>query len=88
VGKLELMIYYLEQGNQFTVDYGDIDEPFYSSLESMFNRVLLELEQQPENIQATYLPRLESIVESAQDIGWGYYDYISDILEEFDLSTR
>jgi len=88
VGKLELMIHYLEQGNQFTVDYGDIDEPFYSSLASMFNRILLELEQQPGNIQATYLPRLESIAESAKDIGWGYYDYISEILEEFEKENK
>ena len=25
-GQLELMVHYLETGNQFTVDYGDIDE--------------------------------------------------------------
>ena len=34
---LELMVYYVEQGNQCTVDYGDIDEHFYSSIESMFD---------------------------------------------------
>src|SRR4030095_10078888 len=35
-GTLELMVYYVECGTQFTVDYGDIDEAFYASLESMF----------------------------------------------------
>jgi hypothetical protein len=82
-GQLELMVHYLECGNQFTVDFGDIDEQFYSSLESMFNRVLTALGAQPNNVQEQYLARLESVVSSAKNIGWGYYDYISDIFEEF-----
>jgi len=82
IGRLELMMHYLEQGNQFTVDYGDIDESFYSSLESMFERILSGIKQQPKNIQDEYISRLENIVESAKDMGWGYYDYISDIFEE------
>jgi len=88
VGKLELMTHYLEKGNQFTVDYGDMDEQFYSSLESMFVRILSALKRHPSNIQDQYLLRLESIVESAKDMGWGYYDYISDVFEEFSSSTN
>jgi hypothetical protein len=62
IGSIELMVHYLECGNQFTVNFGDIDE---------------------------YFSRLERVVDSASDIGWGYYDYISDLLEEYfpDKST-
>jgi len=83
LGKLELMTHYLEQGNQFTVDYGDIDEPFYSSLESMFERILSDLKQQPKNIQDKYVLRLGCVVGAAKNMGWGYYDFIGDIFEEF-----
>ena len=88
-GQLELMVHYLESGNRFTVDFGDIDEQFYSSLESMFDRILAALRKQPTNIQEQYLSRLEDVVESAGNIGWGYYDYISDVFEEYisDKST-
>jgi len=83
LGKLELMTYYLEMGNQFTVDYGDISASFYSSLESMFKRILSELTKHPENIQYEYLERLESVVDAAGDVGWGYHDTISELYEEF-----
>ena len=51
IGQLELMFYYVEMGNQFTLDLGDIDEQFYSSLESMFDRILSTIGKQPKNIQ-------------------------------------
>ena len=68
LGQLELMVYYLETGNQFTLDLGDIDEPFYSSLESKFYRILKSLEKQPNKIQITYLPRLSRVVVSAKSM--------------------
>ncbi len=39
-GTLELMAYFVERGDQFIVDFGDINAGFYSSLESMFGRIL------------------------------------------------
>ena len=87
VGQLELMVHYLETGSQFTVDFGDIDEQFYSSLESMFQRILTVLKKEPANLQEKYFSRLEDVVSSARDIGWGYYDYISDIFSEYESET-
>jgi len=83
VGQIELMVHYLETGNQFTLDLGDIDEQFYSSLESMFDRILTSLEKQPNKIQINYLPRLSRVVVSAKSMGWGYYDYICESLDEY-----
>ena len=62
IGTLELMVHYLEQGNQFTVDYGDIDEPFYAGLESMFDRILNALDKESANSQKRFVPRLEAVV--------------------------
>jgi hypothetical protein len=78
---LELMVHYVEQGNQCTVDYGDIDEHFYSSLESMFDAVLQILKKSSDKMVAKFLPRLRNVVAQADGIGWGYYDYLSDTLE-------
>jgi len=83
VGQIELMMHYLETGNQFTLDFGDIDEKFYSSLESMFDRILTSLEKQPNRMQLQYLNRLSRVVESAKDIGWGYGDYLSETFEDY-----
>ena len=64
-------------------EYGDIDEQFYTSLESMLDRILNALGEQTSDIQDQYIPRLEQVVLRASNIGWGYHDYISDQWEQF-----
>ncbi len=87
VGTLELMVHYLEQGNQFTVDYGDIDEQFYASLESMFDHILKALDKESVNLQERLVPRLEAVVKAARHMGWGYYDCISVMLSDFQAGS-
>lgn len=82
VGTLKLMIYYVEQGHQFTLDYGDMDEHFYSSLESMFDATLKNLKKSDQRIIDMFLPRMQAIVNKANGMGWGYYDYIAESLAE------
>lgn len=83
LGMLELMVHYLEQGNDFTAEYGDTDEQFYDSLCSMLDRVLDMLADQNMHMKNEYIPRLGQVVIRAGGIGWGYHDYISARLEEF-----
>jgi hypothetical protein len=82
-GILELMVFYVECGNDLTVEFGDIDERFYCSMESMFEKALQALSKSDEETIEKYLPRLQTIVEKADGIGWGYYDTISDLLYEY-----
>jgi len=79
-GTLELMVYFVERGNQCTVDYGDIDEGFYSSLESMFGRILEALRHAGPEVVGRVLPRLVAIRDAAAGIGWGYHDFLCDAL--------
>ena len=81
-GVLELMVYYIEQGNDFTLNYGDMDEQFYSSLESMFDGVIKLLLKSDQKLVDLFLPRLQTIVKKANGMGWGYYDYIAGSLDE------
>jgi hypothetical protein len=76
------MVYYVECGTRFTVDYGDIDAGFYESLESMFSQIVKTLQQSDEETIEHFVPRLEYIFHRACNIGWGYYDTISDMLEK------
>ena len=83
VGTIELMVTYLEWGTKFTVDFGDIDEQFYNSLESMMESILEVLQKESAKIQDDYYPRLSAVVDSASVVGWGYYDYIADLLYRY-----
>lgn len=82
-GILELMVFYVECGNDLTVEYGDIDEKFYYSLESMFEKALQTLSKSDKETIEEYLPRLQDIVKKAEGIGWGYYDTILELLYEY-----
>ena len=81
-GTLELMVYFVERGTQCTADLGDIDEAFYSAMESMFERVIKTLKRSAPEVRARFLPRLTAIRDAADGIGWGYYDYLCDAVEQ------
>jgi hypothetical protein len=82
LGTLELMVHYVECGNQFTVEYGDIDEEFYVSVDTMFTQVVKTLQKSEQKVIDRFLPRLRTVVREAEGIGWGYYDAIAETLEE------
>jgi hypothetical protein len=79
--QLDMMIYYVEQGVVCTRQYGDIDEPFYSSLESVFEDALALLHRlrNPEELIVEFYPRLERIVKDTRNMGWGFHDFLADV---------
>ena len=78
------MVFYVERANQFTLDYGDMWEQFYLSVENMFERALKQLEEmEAAGIEICPLrERLASVVASTSGIGWGYHDTLSDLYYE------
>ncbi len=83
-GLAKLLITYAYEANQFTLEYGDIDEGYYESVEGAFQKAvdhLLLMEQQGEPI-ASHVKELEDIVDSTSDIGWGYPDTLGDIFHK------
>ena len=45
VASVDMMLFYVEQGVKFTDAYGDIDEPFYCRMESMFASATKAIDQ-------------------------------------------
>jgi len=81
-GILELMVFFVETGTEFTVNFGDIDEDFYLSLERMFSKALdLVLTMDKETIDE-YYERFAAIVVRASNIGWGYGDALDEMFHE------
>lgn len=77
----ELLIYYVERGVACTLEYGDIHEQFYRSLESAFvEAVALIRESGAEELIEKFRPRLRDIVSDTANIGWGFHDYLKDVL--------
>jgi hypothetical protein len=74
------MLYYVEMGVQFTNTYGDIDEAFYNSMESMYQSAVKHIVKH--EMEAQFEERCRRIVSETSDIGWGFHDQLSDIYEE------
>ena len=74
---IDVMFYYVEQGVKFTLEYGDIDEPFYISMETMFERAL-ELTKKIDVLDK-YQDRSYKIVTNTCGMGWGFHDQLREI---------
>ena len=81
-GTIDLMIYYVERGTEFTCAFGDMDENFYYSLESMFDNVMKEIDTHNLH-KEEFIFRLQKIVENSNDIGWGYYDSLNGMFNKW-----
>ena len=76
---LDLMLYYVECGDEFTNEFGDIDGPFYDRLCSLYGQFIDQLNSKwTEDLYLKFKERIESLITSSSGIGWGYGDFIYD----------
>lgn len=83
-GILSLMVYYIQCGNDFTLEFGDIDETFYDSLCSMLDQVKRQLlVENDHNLAAEFIPVLEQEFQRIDgQMGWGYPDEFGEQVAE------
>jgi len=77
----ELMIFLVECGCRFTHEYGDINEPFYISMEKNFERALKFMAKH--NLLERFRPNAENCVKWSSPCGWGFADGIESIFYDF-----
>lgn len=77
-GEAELMTFFVECGNNLTLDLGDIDEAFYDALNRMYLRAIDKVLSLPEEERYGFQRRLKAIMTSSSNIGWGYHDRLCD----------
>lgn len=82
MGLIDLMVCYVEYGNDFTNEFGDIDAAYYSSLESVFRNALKLMKNFQYQEVIGYVQRLKTVVKKAEGMGWGYYDAIAEMLHD------
>jgi len=77
----DIMMFYVENGVEFTCDYGDIDERFYNSMESMFESTLKFI--QIHNLKKDFNSRCKKIVGDTNGIGWGFHDQLDCLYDYY-----
>src|ERR1035441_6177043 len=79
-GTVELLMTYVENGAKFTNEYGDIDERFYSSVESALDELAALLQSEARELYPQFRDRLAAVEQMTDGIGWGFHDFISDVV--------
>lgn len=77
----DLMLYYIEQGCQFTVMFGDMWEQFYTTMETNFDKAVCFIVTN--GLLPSYDERIESLIQSVEDCGWGFFDSLTDIYHKY-----
>jgi len=77
----DLMLFYVETGVEFTNDFGDINESFYSSLEKTYVQALTLMSKN--RLLEKFAKRAEKVMTDTSDIGWGFHDYIAQVYIDF-----
>ena len=81
---IDLMLHYVEVGCRFTDEYGDIDEPFYNSMESMYESALKFIVKN--EAQQQHCQRCRQIAKNATE-GWGFRDQLEGLFENYMASN-
>ena len=79
-GTAELLMTFVETGTEFTRDYGDMDEAFYSSVESALLELSGLLRSEAECCYQQFSERLATVTEDSEGIGWGFHDFVVDVI--------
>ena len=77
----DMTLFYVELGVKFTKEFGDIDEAFYSSIETTFNTVLKLARK--ENLLPKFEARAGKILTDSDGMGWGFHDTLCNIHCEY-----
>jgi len=83
---IDLQLTYVEYGVECTLEYGDIDERFYNSMESMFRKTLKDMEEH--GLLDLFEKRCLAIQHKTHDLGWGFGDAITELYEEYFMGVE
>ena len=70
----------MENGTKFTHEFGDIDERFYNSIESALQELATLLRGEARGLYPQFASRLTKVMELSDGIGWGFHDFVSDVI--------
>ncbi|MBU4223059.1 MAG: hypothetical protein KKA10_15820 [Euryarchaeota archaeon] len=86
---IDLMVYYVEQGTEITLDCGDMYEDFYTKLENVYIDAIKFLNEWGDTkLIEKFRPRMEILVNKTEDVGWGYHDVLWDWYDELGISEK
>ena len=85
---VELMMTYVENGTRFTHEYGDVDERFYDSVESVLEELAALLQGEARWLYPQFRDRLDKAEKMTQNIGWGFHDFVEEVVAQLEAEVN
>ena len=79
-GTVDLMLTFIEAGTEQAADLGYGDEDYFSALENKVDAVAKSWPALPAEARTKALGRLDWVSKRATAVGWGYGDYVDDVV--------
>ena len=80
VGTVDLMLTFIEAGTEQAADLGYGDENYFSALENKLDAIAKSWRTLPAEARAKAAARLAWVQRRAQQIGWGFGDYVDEVV--------
>ena len=85
-GTVDLMLTFIEAGTEQAADLGYGDENYFAALENKVDAVAKAWPALSGEERTRVSARLNWVRKRAQAIGWGYGDYVDDVVERLQIS--
>jgi hypothetical protein len=85
-GTVDLMLTFVEAGTEQAADLGYGDENYFAALENKLDAVARLWPTLSADVRTTIGERLKWVQGRAKAIGWGYCDYVDDIVARLKVS--
>ena len=79
---VDLQLYYIECGVNFTNSFGDMPMPFYKALASALDDVVSRIYMSSNNIYDLFRKRIISIENNSESIAWGFGMYVGETISQ------
>ena len=77
----DLMLFYIETGVNFTAEYGDMWEQYYTALENNFDKAMAFVYKN--GYLEELRPRIENMLKLSEKCGWGFPDTLYDFYYQY-----
>jgi hypothetical protein len=85
-GTVDLMLTFVEAGTEQAADLGYGDENYFSALENKLDAIAKSWRTLPAEARAKAATRLASVQQRAKQIGWGFGDYVDDVVSRLNAA--
>jgi len=79
--EIDIMVFYVENCVEFTAEFGDINEKFYNSAESIYGQIIKTVNSCDKTVFDQFAERLKWVADNACK-GWGFQDSMKDMYYE------